>query len=356
MIEISVSIIVKNEERVIARLLECAKKFADEIIVVDTGSTDKTVQIALEYTDKVYYFAWKNDFSAARNYAFSHATKECVMWLDADDVITDENIQKIIELKNGERADTYMLKYDIAFDENGKTTFSYYRERILKNCKYAKWVGAVHEVIVPFGNVKYTDISISHKKVYENEKGRNLKIYKKLIKSGYTLNEREQYYYARELYYNGFCSSAEKLFKKVIKTQIFMSDKRESYIMLADLLLKRKKYSLALKYLFEGLKGFPPTSEYMCKIGEVLLYVDNLHLSAVFYNAAIDNEYDKSGFFKKDYGEIIPALSLCRIYYLLGDIEKSLEYQNKAKAFNPKDERVLYNEKFFNEHLNSKRS
>lgn len=351
MIEISVAIIVKNEERVLARLLECVKKFADEIIVVDTGSTDKTVQIALNYTKKVYYFAWVNDFSAARNYAFSFATKEYVMWLDADDVISEENIQKILLLKNGEKADTYMLKYDIAFDESGKATFSYYRERILKNCLLAKWAGAVHEVIVPFGSIKYTDISISHKKEVQNERGRNLKIYKKLIKNGYVLNEREQYYYARELYYNGFSLSAEKVLKKVVKSKIYMPDKRESYIMLADLLLKREKYNLALKYLFEGLKSFSPTNEYMCKIAEVLLYIDNLRVSAMFYKSALENEYDKSGFFKKDYCEIIPALSLCRIYYLLGDMEKSLQYQSMAKAFNENDERVLYNEKFFNEYL-----
>ncbi len=62
--------IVKNEEKVLGRVLESAKKFADEIIIVDTGSTDKTKDIARKYTDKIYDFKWIDDFAAARNYSF----------------------------------------------------------------------------------------------------------------------------------------------------------------------------------------------------------------------------------------------------------------------------------------------
>ena len=71
--------IVKNEEEVLARCLDCVLQFADEIIIVDTGSSDKTKEIASKYTDKVYDFEWCDDFSKARNYAFSKATMDYVM-------------------------------------------------------------------------------------------------------------------------------------------------------------------------------------------------------------------------------------------------------------------------------------
>ena len=74
--EISLCMIVKDEEDVLERCLECAKNIADEIVIVDTGSKDRTKDIANKYTDKVYDFDWWNDFSKARNYAFSKATKE----------------------------------------------------------------------------------------------------------------------------------------------------------------------------------------------------------------------------------------------------------------------------------------
>ena len=80
--------IVKNEEKVLKRCLNCVKDIVDEIIIVDTGSTDKTKEIARKYTDKVLDFKWVNDFSKARNYSFSKATKDYILWLDADDVIT----------------------------------------------------------------------------------------------------------------------------------------------------------------------------------------------------------------------------------------------------------------------------
>ena len=68
--KISVCIIALNEEKVIKRALSCAQKFADEIIFVDTGSSDKTIEYAREFTNKIYSFNWVNDFSKARNYAF----------------------------------------------------------------------------------------------------------------------------------------------------------------------------------------------------------------------------------------------------------------------------------------------
>ena len=99
MITISLCMIVKNEEEVLARCLDSVKDLVEEIIIVDTGSYDKTKEIAYKYTDKVYDFLWENDFSEARNFAFSKATKDYQMWLDADDIITEDNKIKILQIK-----------------------------------------------------------------------------------------------------------------------------------------------------------------------------------------------------------------------------------------------------------------
>ena len=89
MITVSLCMIVKNEEQVLRRCLESAKSFADEIILVDTGSTDKTKEIGKTYGGKIFDFPWRDDFAAARNEAFSKATMDYCMWLDADDVVTE---------------------------------------------------------------------------------------------------------------------------------------------------------------------------------------------------------------------------------------------------------------------------
>ncbi len=214
MFTISVCMIVKNEEETLERILLCVKEFADEINIVDTGSTDKTKEIAKKYTNKVYDYKWNNNFSDARNYSFSKATCDYIMWLDADDYITEQNIKKIKKLKeSSENVDMYYCYY-----LTGKNLeLSYYRERIVKREKGYKWQGFVHEAIVPSGEIKYLDIEIHHKKVKLNDVKRNLKIYQLALKKNIKFNAREQYYYSRELYYNNKINEAIKAFKKFLK-------------------------------------------------------------------------------------------------------------------------------------------
>ena len=100
MISISLCMIVKNEEDVIGRCLACVKDIVDEIIVVDTGSTDSTIEIVKKYTNQIYHFNWVDDFSKARNYAFSKASKDYIMWLDADDIILENDLTNLKQLKN----------------------------------------------------------------------------------------------------------------------------------------------------------------------------------------------------------------------------------------------------------------
>ena len=99
MATISLCMIVKNEESVLARCLDSIADLMDEIIIVDTGSTDHTKEIAANYTDKIFDFDWKSDFSAARNYSFSKATKDYIYTADADEVLDETNHERFARLK-----------------------------------------------------------------------------------------------------------------------------------------------------------------------------------------------------------------------------------------------------------------
>jgi glycosyltransferase involved in cell wall biosynthesis len=109
------------------------KDIVDEIIIVDTGSQDKTKEIACRYTSNIYDFQWIDDFSAARNYSFSKATKEFILWLDADDAFLEEDRNKLKVLKEqlDPSIDIVMLRYIMAADETGEILLTCYRERLL---------------------------------------------------------------------------------------------------------------------------------------------------------------------------------------------------------------------------------
>ena len=93
--KISVCSIVKNEEKNIGKMLESVSKYDFEIIVVDTGSSDATKEIALKYTDKVYDFEWCDDFSAAKNYAASLSSNNWILFLDADEWIESIDLEEV---------------------------------------------------------------------------------------------------------------------------------------------------------------------------------------------------------------------------------------------------------------------
>lgn len=95
----SLCMIVKNEEAVLNRCLESMVSAMDEIIIVDTGSTDATKKIAAAYTDQIYDFPWTGNFAEARNYAASKATGDYIYTADADEYLEPEELQKLLQLK-----------------------------------------------------------------------------------------------------------------------------------------------------------------------------------------------------------------------------------------------------------------
>lgn len=177
--------IVKNDEDSIARCLESVKNVVDEIIIVDTGSNDKTKEIIGRYTSKIYDFQWIDDFSAARNFSFSNATEDYILWLDADDVMLPEDVEKFKFLKEtlDPSVDSVTAKYNIGFDEYGNITASYRRNRLVKRTNNFKWYGFVHEYLSVGGNILNSEVGIIHKKIKHTPK-RNLEIYQGKLEQG----------------------------------------------------------------------------------------------------------------------------------------------------------------------------
>lgn len=352
MITLSLCMIVKNEHYTLSRCLDCMKDIADEIIIVDTGSTDDTKEIALKYTDKVYDFKWCYDFSKARNFSFSKATKEYIMWLDADDIILEEDQAKLKILKKilTPDIDMVLFKYNLNLDENGIPALSFYRERIMKRSKNYKWISPIHEVIPRSGKVLKEDIAITHKKMHPSDPKRNITIFEKMKEKGITLDARQTFYYARELMYAKRYDESIKEYTKLFNSpDAWVENKISACIDLYGIYSILKKDEAALASLFKSFEYDIPRAEVCCNIGQYFISKNNFDLAIYWLKEALNKTYDISsgGFFSKDFYDFVPYIELCVCYYNLGNIDLAIEYNKKAGSIKPNDESYLNNKAFF---------
>ena len=343
MITISVCMIVKNEQAVISRCLDCVKSFADEIIIVDTGSTDDTKNIAKQYTSQVFDFLWCDDFSKARNYSFSLANCDYIMWLDADDIITKANQQKILNLKNqlqNAPIDCIMAKYVLS------PNFYYYRERIVRREANFVWQEPVHEVLTPSGNIHYSDIEILHKKITQTLPKRNLKIYQKMLKNKVSLSPRARYYYARELYFNGYYKKAITQFNATIKSNIWVESKIDACVLKSQCYLNLNEREKAKKALTNSF-DFDIRAKTACLLGQIWIDEKNYEVASHFFLSALTLPQIQQGWCEPDYHDYIPYLYLSICYYYLNNYPLAKKYHSLAKAIHPNYPEIAYNDKFF---------
>lgn len=352
---LSLCMIVKNEADVLARALGNASAYADEIIVVDTGSTDGTKGIAKKLTDKVFDYEWHDDFAAARNYALSKATCDLWMWLDADDIVPPETARGIAELVRAfpTGVDVVMLPYVLDTDSAGEPTFSYYRERIMRRSPEYMWQGRVHEAVTLRGNVVRAPHRIIHAKPTGRTSGtRNLDIYKKMLADGAELNARERYYYARELYYNNDHKTAAEEFERFLGGgALFAPNAVDACIMLSRCLTKLGDRKAAVRALFRSFEYGLPTGEAACEIGLAFFSDGEYAKAAYWFERALDAkpDSDSGAFVDHDCYGFLPCVWLTVCYDRLGKARTAYYWHCRAKKLRPEHPSVVANQKYFND-------
>jgi GT2 family glycosyltransferase/Flp pilus assembly protein TadD len=212
---LSLAMIVKNEEEHIAKCLWSAKPIADEIVVVDTGSTDRTKDIAMVFDARVYNFKWINDFSEARNYSLSLSSCDWILILDADEVISPIDYAKLSKIinKNLSKPTAYRLttrnytdrlnvdqwnandgKYPL--EEAGNGWYPSGKVRLFKRDQRIRFVNPIHECVEPTiiaAGIQITSCPIpihhygplsSHEKIQEKRKAYYLLSKRKVEEKG----------------------------------------------------------------------------------------------------------------------------------------------------------------------------
>ncbi|GMQ56500.1 glycosyltransferase family 2 protein [Vallitalea sediminicola] len=358
MITISLCMIVRDESLVLDRCLESIYKIVDEIIIVDTGSKDNTKEIALKYTDKIYDFQWVDDFSKARNYSFSLATKEYILWLDADDIILKEDMARLKEIKKmlSPTIDVVMMKYNLMV-QNGEPTISFYRERLLKRTRNYKWYSPVHEYIDFRGAKTYTsEVCITHKKEHAKS-DRNLKILEKQFDNGKELSPRNWFYYARELYFHGKYDKAIIYYEKFLDTEgEYLSNYIDSCIDLSKIYTAKNKPKKCLKTLIRSLEYDLPRAEICCYIGYYYKKYNQYNKAIFYFDLAtrLVKPEKRWGFILHDFWDFIPYTELSICNYKLGNLKQAILNNDMALKYKPKNKILLNNKKFFNQIISEK--
>lgn len=149
MVKISACVIMRNEEKHIGDCLKSLYDQVDEIIVVDTGSEDQSVAIAKEYTEKLYFCPWTDDFSESKNFALAKTTGDWVVFLDADEYFSpncQKNIRGIIEQYAGKQVDALQVPMtNIDIDHGNLPMDTFFSLRIFRRSQDLRYVGKIHE-------------------------------------------------------------------------------------------------------------------------------------------------------------------------------------------------------------------
>ncbi|MGL4819289.1 MAG: tetratricopeptide repeat-containing glycosyltransferase family 2 protein [Bacilli bacterium] len=360
MATISLCMIVKNEEDVLQRCLASAAPLVDEMIIVDTGSTDRTVEIAQQFTDKVPFFEWINDFAAARNYAFRHATCDYIMWLDADDMIPFEEHEAFLALKATLHPgiDSVRMKYHLTFDAENRPVYSLTRNRVVRRERNFQWYGVVHEYLDVFGNIIDPELGVRHNKLKEYT-DRNLQIYRKLHASGKYLTARDFFYFGNELSDNSFHEEAVAVYDQFLNRKDgWIEDNIAACLKMSDCyaaLLQTEEQMAALHRTFQYGK---PRAEACCKLALLYLERNDLETARFWYDLATRvGEPPKviSVYHDPTMWSHLPHIQLTLIYDRLGDRAQAIKHHNIAKKLAPTNSAVLHNEAYFKRLRKSKK-
>ena len=353
---ISLCMITKNEEKNIAQCLNSVKGIVDEIIIVDTGSTDRTKQIVKDFgffKTKIFDFKWIDDFSAARNESIKHADKDWILVLDADEILDEDSLKAVKELTNDKETDGFLFLQKNYTNEtsiagfvnetqkkNGIAYAGWYGSfivRLFRNKKGYKFEGTVHELVElsienKKGKIAATNIAVHH---YGNadpviaKKKRQL--YLELCKKKITKQPNASSYYELGVLYKENNSHEEAInsFKKAIELN--------------------PKHSMALYELgiiFEQQKNY---DEAIKNYTESLRIKEN---SEAFQNLGVC--YLKKGMLKEAYRNLVKAIllnpnkytiynNLGAVLERIGNYDSAVQMLEIGIKLNPKNTIGYYN-------------
>ena len=297
---LTLSMIVKNEEKHLSRCLSSVKDVVDEIVVVDTGSTDKTLEIAESFGAKIFHFEWIDDFSAARNFALSKSNGDWILYLDADEELNSDCIPELKNYLTGEPSGIYCTIKSNGSITTSRSVIRY--PRLFPNDVRIKFAGKVHEQIIESLNenkipVIDSDIEIIHygyavgEESLTEKKKRNLSLL--LADENKQTNTYSKLKLIQTLISLEKFDEAESRLNKIIKTKkISANDLSFAMFYMAQIKYEKNELSSALNYALKAFRTLNKNTELNYLLSLVYFRAENINESLKYLLSSIKlNKY-----------------------------------------------------------------
>ena len=306
-LRLSLCMIVRNNETTIGPALESIKPWVDEMIVVDTGSTDATPDICRNLGARVEHFAWCDDFSAARNESLKYATGEWIFWMDSDDTIPEDCGRRLRELADGEHPPSrlgYVMQVHCPSAEHSDDMTVVDHVKLFRNRPDLRFEHRIHEQILPAisragGDVEFTDLYVVHSGSDHSAEGRQRKLERDYKLLRLDLQERPDHPFV--LFNLGMTYADDdrhSLAIQYLSRCIQVSHPNESHVRKAFALLmgaqlQDGRIEDADQSAREALQRYPHDKELLFRRGQLLREMGRLQEAVDTYRRVIDEPVER---------------------------------------------------------------
>jgi glycosyltransferase involved in cell wall biosynthesis len=340
--------IVRDAEHKLGRTLDSVKSFIDEIVIVDTGSADGTIELAKSYGAKVIRFEWTDDFSEARNFALEHTTGDWVMWLDAGDVIPPESIKRFVLLRKepavvdpASPINAIWSKLNRTGDGQGNVLMSLTTPRLVKKSANPKWLFAIHEVLhVEEANAVLDESLVidDPEGALQNASGRNLRIMDKCIAEGKDL-VRMAVLRPKELHHLGRYAEAVENVEELYTLELDNNTFADCYLNAGQCFAKLGNETKEREMFLKALMHNPLIPAPLIYLGDMEFRKEKWSRAIPYYRAACEavTEGQQNNYVVEPFYTYAPLEKLAYCYLGVGDDKTALEFFYKAIKVAPKN-------------------
>lgn len=336
---LGVCMIVKNEERLLEACLKSVADIVDEIVVVDTGSTDSTIDIAKKYSANIYSYPWDNSFSNARNFSISKSTCRWILLLDADEQLFNQDKDKLLDfITTTDKDGAHFKIYNFVGEGNGSNYTFHNALRLIKNSNQYKFYGDIHEqykrISGKTSREKFAvlDIRINHYGYLDgvvkekDKRKRNIPLLLKQLEK--TPDDTfAKFNLGNEYLAQGEHEKALEIYQDSMKSlKINEAYTPHLFHRASMCLYALKRYDEAVTLLSQGLAFYPQCTDMEYLKGLILADKKRYTLAIDSFNKALSMGEAPSSLLFTDFCDTTkPLLSLGRLYLKLHDYQRALD-------------------------------